>query len=87
MRIIQLTKDDTTTLRQIAKSFGIKGCKMVNLYCLVGNQNEVLQPKVAHTFMDALNSLGYFISHEATCRELADKGMVSNLLIAKVARP
>lgn len=84
MQITQIPKDDTVYLRKIIKRFGIKGCKMVSFYCLVGNQNEFLKPNVAHAFMDELNSKGYFIDHESTCRELADKGMVSNFLIAKV---
>ncbi len=84
MKIIKPSKEDVLIIRNIAKSFGVKGCKVVNFYCLVGNQVNFVDSKVAHEFMNKLKESGYFIDHEAVCRELADKGLSSNWLIAKV---
>ena len=84
MKISKTSKEDVAIIRNIAKVLGIKGCKMVTFYCLVGKQTTFIESKIAHEFMNKLKENGYFIDHESTCRELADKGLSDSWLIAKV---
>ncbi len=83
--ILKATKQHTTEVRQIANSFGIKGCKLGTSCVLVGRQLTSVSKEVAHKFMDAVKAAGYHIDNESTARQIAHMGMSDMFMVNKLA--
>ncbi len=83
--ILKATTKHTTEVREIAKQYGIKGCKLGTNFVHVGKQGNRIGSQVAHQFMDAVKRAGYYIDGEDTVRELADKELFDTALVAKLS--
>lgn len=83
--ILKATPAHATEVRAIAKTFGIKGCKLGTRTVHVGRQCDRITKETAHAFMDAVKAAGYHIDGENTSRELADKGLFDVVMVAKLA--
>jgi len=82
--IYEATKEDAAQVRKIAKSFGVDKCSKKNGYVYVGSQLTSVSAKDAHSLMDSVKVAGYHIDSESTQRELADKGLFSVMMVAKI---
>lgn len=82
--IYEATKEDAAQVRKIAKSFGVSKCSKKSGYVYVGSQLTSVSVKDAHGLMDAIKAEGFHIDSEATQRQLADAGLFSVMMVAKL---
>lgn len=82
--IYEATKEHATEIRKIAKSFGVDKCSKKGGYVYVGSQLTSVCAKDANSLMDSVKLAGYHIDSESTQRELADKGLFSCMMVAKL---
>ena len=80
------TVQHAAEVRKIAKQFGVSKCSKKTNYVYVGSQLTGVSKENAHALMDAVKAAGYHIDGESTQRQLADKGLFSVMMVAKLAK-
>ncbi len=83
-QVLKATAKHSAEVRNIAQQFSVSGCKLGTRTVHAGRQNEYIDTVTAHLFMDALKASGFRIDSEATSRELADKGFLDIVMVAKI---